>query len=70
MTVSQVLQKAVLLKVNSGITRHSIAKGAGVQYSTLVRWLDEGRDIRASTLDAIAEYVGFELRPIHTKKKS
>ena len=64
MPLSASLRKAVEAAVKEGETRYSVAKGAGVDYSVLVRWLDEGRDIRLSTVDQIAEYLGLDLTAI------
>ena len=66
--VSEVLREATVALIDSGVaTRYSVAKDSGVGYDTLVRWLDEGRDIRASTIDALAAYLGLELLPAKDK---
>ncbi len=39
-----------------------IAKGAGVEYSTLARWLGSDSDVRLSTLESLCAYLGLELR--------
>ena len=42
-------------------TRYATAKGSGVHYPTLVRFLDGKADIRLSTLEALANYLGLTL---------
>ena len=54
--------KSYIAKRMETETRYAIAKGAGVKFSTLSRFIEEGRDIRASTIDALADYLGLELR--------
>lgn len=44
-------------------TRYALARDAGVQYKTLCRWLDEGRDIKLSTAQKLAEFFGLVLKP-------
>jgi DNA-binding phage protein len=44
-------------------TRYVTAKEAGVNYATLFRFLDDDADIRLSTVEALAEYLGLELKP-------
>ena len=64
MTVASNLKFAVEQAIASGgETRYSIAKGSGVEYRSLVRWLDEDKDIRLSTVNAICSYLNLELRP-------
>jgi len=63
MSVSERIRVAVAAAITSGQTRYAIAKGAGIGYGVLARWLDEGRDIRASTIDKLAEHLGLELVP-------
>lgn len=63
--ISAALREAVERRIANGHdTKYSLAKNAGVKYSVLFRWLEGNRDIRASTIDALAEYLGLELRPI------
>lgn len=76
MKISDRLRAAVLDAIKNGQTRYAIAKGAGLKYPTFTRWLDEGRDIRASTIDALGEYLGLELveakpaKPVKAKRKT
>ena len=58
--IDQVLRRAVAARKEN---RYATAKRAGVQYTTLVRWLDEKADIRLSTVEALAEYLALELKP-------
>jgi hypothetical protein len=60
--VSAPLRKAVEDAIAKGATRYSIAKGAGIDQASFVRWLDEGRDIRISTADKLAAYFGLVLK--------
>lgn len=62
MTVSESLRKAVKEAVVQGKTRYRIAKDAGLDHTALTRFLAEGRDVRISTVDRLAEAVGLELR--------
>ncbi|HQU42132.1 MAG: hypothetical protein B7Z73_05500 [Planctomycetia bacterium 21-64-5] len=50
----------------SGLTRYAIAKGAGITYEVLMRFLDERRDIRLSTVEKLAAFFELDLMP---KKK-
>jgi len=59
-TIAALLKRSI---ESSGKTRYAIAKGAGVEYSVLLRFLDHGRDIRLSTVEALAEYLGLEMKP-------
>ena len=63
MTVSESLRAAIREAMRQGTTRYRIAQDADVDHSGLSRFLDEGRDIRVSTVDALAEYLGLELGP-------
>lgn len=60
MSIEQQLREAI---DRSGLTRYAIAKGAGVGYDALSRFLDQGRDIRLSTIEALAAYFGMTLTP-------
>ena len=42
----------------SGQTRYQLAKGSGVDYAALSRFL-EGADIRLSTVELLADYLGL-----------
>jgi hypothetical protein len=56
------LKAGIEAMIRSGLTRYAVAKGAGVDYATLMYWLDSDRDIRLSTATAIARFAGLELR--------
>jgi hypothetical protein len=63
--ISDILREAAVGAIESGReTRYSLAKQCRLDYPSLARWLDEGRDIRLSTVDAIAEYLGLTLAPV------
>lgn len=61
--IEQTLRDAI---ERSGLTRYVIAKGSGVSYEALMRFLDEGRDIRLSTVEKLAAF--FEMELVPTKK--
>lgn len=63
MDIDQQLREAIN---QSGLTRYAVAKGAGVEYGVLRRYLDEGRDLRLSNVAKLAAFLGLELKP--TKK--
>lgn len=67
MAIHDELQKAI---AKSGQTRYAIAKGAGVDYDALADFLDKGRDIRLSTAEKLASYLGMRLMtPPKPKRK-
>jgi len=62
MTISEILRATVEKAIKDGReTRYSIAKNAGIDFTGFNRWLDDSRDIRASTIDKLGEYLGAEL---------
>ncbi len=63
MNVSDSLRAAVQAALAEGATRYQVGKGAGVDHTVLSRFLFEGRDVRVSTVDALAGYLGLELTP-------
>ncbi|MFH1267606.1 MAG: helix-turn-helix transcriptional regulator [Planctomycetota bacterium] len=63
MSVSETLRAAVKAEMRRGTTRYRIAEDSGVDLTALSRFLTEDRHIRASTVDALAEYLGLELGP-------
>ncbi len=66
MTVSDRIKQAVR---ESEETPYAIAKGSGVAARTLYRFLSGDRpNIRASTIDALCEYLGLELRPVRSPR--
>lgn len=56
--IEQTLRDAIK---RSGLTRYVIAKESGVSYEALMRFLDEGRDIRLSTVEKLAAFFEMEL---------
>ena len=61
MTVSESLRAAVKEAMAQGVTRYRIAKDARLDHTALSRFLAERRDLRLSTIDALAEFLGLEL---------
>jgi len=61
--ISESLRAAVQAALDRGITRYVVAKGSGVDHTALSRFLVGGRDLRVSTVDALADYLGLELAP-------
>jgi DNA transposition AAA+ family ATPase len=58
MTISEQLRDAI---EGSGLTRYAIAKGAGVDYDALARFLDDGRDMRISNIEKLTAFFGMHL---------
>jgi len=69
MPISEALRAAVRTALAHGVTRYRIAKDAGLDHTALTRFLAEGRDVRLSTVDALADYLGLELRGNSTESK-
>jgi len=67
MDISEQLRQVTETAIRAGATRYAIAKGAGVDYAALTRWLDDGSDIRFSTATKLAAHFGLELRPAGPK---
>ena len=63
MPISETLRAAVRTALAHGVTRYRIAKDAGLDHTALTRFLADGRDLRVSTVDSLADYLGLELRP-------
>jgi len=64
MNLDESIRKVVESAIADGHeTRYSIAKVAGIEYSSFARWLDEGRDIRLSTASKLADHFGLGLAP-------
>ena len=70
MDIAQQLRKATEAALGSGQTRYAIAKGASIDYAALVKWLDDGSDIRLSTASKLAAFFGLELRPLDATAKA
>lgn len=58
MNIDQAIRRAIK---KSGQTRYRIAVGAGVDHAVLRRYLDEGRDLRLSTVEKLAAYLGVKV---------
>jgi transcriptional regulator with XRE-family HTH domain len=63
MKLSERLRKAVL---SSKKTRYAIAVGSGVDHAVLRRFMRGERDIKLTTAEHLAEYLGLELGPKRT----
>jgi hypothetical protein len=68
--VSETLRAAVKAAEARGITRYRICQATGLDHSSLTRFVYEGRDARAWTLDALAEFFGLELQPKKARKRA
>ena len=66
MKLSDRLRKAVL---NSKQTRYAIAVGAGIDHAVLRRFMRGERDIKLTTAEHLAEYLGLELTQKRTSTK-
>ena len=66
MTLPQQLRKAMKA---TKLSRYAIAKGSGVDYAVVSRFLDELSDIRLSTAGRLTEYLDLELKPARKAKK-
>lgn len=58
MTIAESIRDAI---ERSGQTRYAIAKGAGMDYDVLARFLDQDRDLRLSNVQRLADYFGMRL---------
>lgn len=66
MGIAQQLRKAMKA---TKLSRYAIARGSGVDYAVVSRFLDELSDIRLSTAGRLAEYLNLELKPARKAKK-
>lgn len=66
-TLVEQLREAIY---ESGLTRYRIAKDSGVDYYTLARFLDEGRDIRLSSVQKLADYFGMRFTKARIRRKA
>jgi predicted transcriptional regulator len=57
-TVTDQLRKAI---AESGMTLYRVAKDSQVDHATLHRFM-AGQDLRLSTVDKLAAYLGLEMR--------
>jgi transcriptional regulator with XRE-family HTH domain len=70
MTLSETLRKAVIA---SKKTRYAVAVGSGVDHAVLRRFMRKERDIKLSTAEHLADFLGLEFRKRRTsstKKKA
>lgn len=61
MNVSEQLHKAVH---DSGQSLYAVAKGSGVSYAVLFRFMAGQRGMNLDTAARLIDYLGLELRPI------
>ena len=47
---------------DSGETLYAVAKGSGIDYSVLLRFMADERDILFGTASRLADHLGLELR--------
>jgi transcriptional regulator with XRE-family HTH domain len=66
MKLSESLRKAV---INSKKTRYAIAIGAGVDHAVLRRFMRGERDIKLTTAEHLADFLGLELTHKKNSKK-
>lgn len=60
MSMTATLRRAIR---DSGETPYRIAKDAGVDQSVLSKFIHGERDLKLSTVEKLAGYLGLELRP-------
>ena len=60
------LQQAI---ARSGQSLYAVAKGSGADYSVLLRFMADERDIRLETASRVADYLGLELRSARGKSR-
>lgn len=69
MPITDQLLKAIADAQENGETLYRIAKESGVNHTALTRFVTgERRDIRVSTADKLAAYLGLSLTPDKRKK--
>jgi hypothetical protein len=64
--IEQALRKAIQARNES---RYRTAKGAGMNYAALCRFLDESADIRLSSVEGLASHLELELVPMKRESK-
>ena len=68
MSISEQLREAI---ERSPQTYYRIAKGAGVDWGTLTRFVDGSRpNVRIDTIDKLCDYLELELRPRSSNSRS
>ena len=66
MALQEQLRQAV---ADSGLTLYVVAKGAGIAYPVLYRFISRERDLTLETATKLADYFGMRLtRPRRPKK--
>ena len=70
MKISETVRAAVDAYLEQGGTVYALAKASGVLDSTILRWLEGNRDIRASTIDALAYSLGVKARQTSKQAKT
>ena len=63
MSGSDQLKVAIEKAEARGETRYKIAQESRVDYTVLVRFLEQGTSIRLHTVDRLCDYLGLELKP-------
>ena len=66
-TIDDQLHKAI---GESGLSLRGLAKAAGIDAATLIRFNNGDRDIRLKTAAALAKVLGLELQPIKKPRRS
>jgi len=66
MTLADTLRKAVLTCKK---TRYAVAVGSGIDHAVLRRFMRKERDIKLSTAEHLADFLGLELTSKRTKRK-
>lgn len=61
MLVSEKIRAEIQRRVDGGETVYVIMKATGVAHGVISRFMRGEREIRSSTLDALAAYLGLEL---------
>lgn len=69
-TISETIRQAVADYMADGGTIYALARDTGVDVATVHRWWHDGRDIRASTIDALAAHLGVTARQTRRRKKT
>lgn len=60
------LQAAV---AESGESLYAVAKGSGIDYSVLTRFMNNERGMNLTTAARLMDYLGLELRPVKGRGK-
>lgn len=58
------LEKVLRLAIKkSGMSAHAIAKGAGIDVASLLRFMNQQRTLTLPSAGRVAAFLGLELRP-------